>query len=81
MTGVQTCALPIYIQVRHIASRTAEFAYKRMLRAQHDAALWRYAPPLISARARAENIMQETLLRAWEHPEIVDDVKRSGSAR
>lgn len=69
------------IRVRHIAGRTAEFAYKQTLGQQRDAALLRYASLLTSDWARAENDVQETLRRAWQQSEIVDDLKRSGSAR
>jgi RNA polymerase sigma-70 factor, ECF subfamily len=45
-------------------------------------------PPLCCAialrltgdRARAEDVVQETLLRAWQHPEIADDSERSPRA-
>ncbi|HEX7323594.1 MAG TPA: sigma-70 family RNA polymerase sigma factor [Mycobacterium sp.] len=49
----------------------------RMLYDQHAAALWRYAFRLTGDRSRAEDVVQETLLRAWQHPEVVDDVARS----
>jgi RNA polymerase sigma-70 factor (ECF subfamily) len=40
----------------------------RMLYAEHAAALSRYALRLTGDRARAEDVVQETLLRAWRHP-------------
>jgi RNA polymerase sigma-70 factor (ECF subfamily) len=43
---------------------------------EHAAALWRYALRLTGDRARAEDVVQETLLRAWQHPEVVDDSER-----
>lgn len=45
-----------------------------LLRALHDAhaaSLIRFATRLTSDRALAEDITQETLLRAWRHPEVL----------
>jgi RNA polymerase sigma-70 factor, ECF subfamily len=44
----------------------------RRLYDEHAAALWRYAVRLTGDRARAEDVVQETLLRAWQHPEVTD---------
>jgi RNA polymerase sigma-70 factor (ECF subfamily) len=44
---------------------------------EHAAALWRYAVRLTGDQARAEDVVQETLLRAWQHPEVTDDHERS----
>lgn len=52
----------------------------RMLYDQHAAALWRYAFRLTGDRSHAEDVMQETLLRAWQHPEVVEDTARSARA-
>lgn len=52
----------------------------RMLYDQHAAALWRYAFRLTGDRSRAEDVMQETLLRAWQHPKVVADIDRSARA-
>ncbi|MGB3482416.1 MAG: sigma-70 family RNA polymerase sigma factor [Mycobacterium sp.] len=52
----------------------------RTLYDQHAAALWRYAMRLTGDRTRAEDVVQETLLRAWEHPEVVDEVDRPARA-
>lgn len=52
----------------------------RMLYDQHAAALWRYAFRLTGDRSHAEDVVQETLLRAWQHPEVVDDTARSARA-
>jgi RNA polymerase sigma-70 factor (ECF subfamily) len=46
----------------------------------HAAALWRYALRLTSDPVRSEDFVQETLLRAWEHPEVSDDGERSARA-
>ncbi|HEX5403095.1 MAG TPA: sigma-70 family RNA polymerase sigma factor [Pseudonocardiaceae bacterium] len=52
----------------------------RMLYDQHAVALWRYAFRLTGDRSRAEDVVQETLLRAWQHPEVVEDIARSARA-
>ena len=45
-----------------------------MLYDEHAAPLLRYAVHLMSGdRQRAEDIVQETLLRAWQHPEAIAD--------
>jgi RNA polymerase sigma-70 factor (ECF subfamily) len=38
---------------------------------QHAAALWRYAWRLTGDHAHAEDVVQETLLRAWQHPHVL----------
>jgi RNA polymerase sigma-70 factor, ECF subfamily len=40
---------------------------------QHAAALWRYAWRLTGDHGRAEDVVQETLLRAWQRPHILDN--------
>jgi len=40
---------------------------------QHAAALWRYAWRLTGDSAHAEDVVQETLLRAWQHPHVLDN--------
>jgi RNA polymerase sigma-70 factor (ECF subfamily) len=57
-----------------------ETALMRVLYDEHAAALWRYAVRLTGDRARAEDVVQETLLRAWEHPEVTEDSERSARA-
>lgn len=52
----------------------------RTLYDEHAAALWRYAMRLTGDRTRAEDVVQETLLRAWEHPEVVDRTERPARA-
>jgi RNA polymerase sigma-70 factor (ECF subfamily) len=49
----------------------------RLLYNTHAAALWRYARWLTSDPFRAEDLVQETLLRAWQHLEVPDDSERS----
>jgi len=57
-----------------------EPALMRLLYDEHAAALWRYAVRLTGDPARAEDVVQETLLRAWQHPEVVDDSARPARA-
>ena len=55
----------------------------QLLRALHDehaAALWSYVVRLTGDRGRAEDVVQETLLRAWRHPEVLDQSKGSPRA-
>ena len=40
---------------------------------QHAAALWRYAWRLTGDAAQAEDVVQETLLRAWQHPHVLNN--------
>jgi RNA polymerase sigma-70 factor, ECF subfamily len=40
---------------------------------QHAAALWRYAWRLTGDHAHAEDVVQETLLRAWQHPHVFNN--------
>ncbi|MET0455007.1 MAG: sigma-70 family RNA polymerase sigma factor [Mycobacterium sp.] len=56
-----------------------EAAMMRVLYDEHAAALWRYALRLTGDPARAEDVVQETLLRAWRHP-VTDDADRSARA-
>ena len=44
---------------------------------EHAAALWRYARRLTGDPARAQDVVQETLLRAWQHSEVANDTERS----
>ena len=57
-----------------------EAALLRVLYNEHGAALWRYALRLTGDQARAEDVVQESLLRAWQHPEVTDDSDRSARA-
>lgn len=52
----------------------------RVLYDEHADALWRYALRLTGDRARAEDVVQETLLKAWRHPHVTADADRSARA-
>lgn len=52
----------------------------QQLHDEHAAALWRYCMILTGHdRSRSEDVVQETLLRAWKHPSVLED--HSGSVR
>lgn len=56
----------------------AEAQLMRVLHDQHAAALRSYALELTNGdRAHAEDVVQETLLRAWRHPKVLDQSERS----
>jgi RNA polymerase sigma-70 factor (ECF subfamily) len=57
-----------------------EAAMMRVLYDEHAGALWRYVMRLTGDAARAEDVVQETLLRAWRHPEVTYDADRSARA-
>ncbi|WP_216896841.1 sigma-70 family RNA polymerase sigma factor [Nocardia alni] len=44
----------------------------RALYDQHSTALWRYTYSLVGDAGRAEDIVQETLLRAWQRPNVLE---------
>jgi Sigma-70 region 2 len=52
----------------------------QVLYAEYAAEISRYALRLTGDRARAEDVVQETLLRAWQHPEAIDEDERSPRA-
>jgi RNA polymerase sigma-70 factor (ECF subfamily) len=52
-------------------------ALMQQLHDEHAAALWGFCLHLTGDRARAEDVVQETLLRAWQHPEVLDQSERS----
>jgi RNA polymerase sigma-70 factor (ECF subfamily) len=44
----------------------------RALHAEYADSLWRYALWLTNDHARAQDVVQETLLRAWRRPQLLD---------
>ena len=65
---------------RVTSAADAEAALMKALYDEHAAVLWRYARRLTSDASRAEDVVQETLLRAWQHPEVIGDTERSARA-
>ena len=59
---------------------TSDAALLRTLHDEHAGALWGYVLRLTGDRGRAEDVVQETLLRAWRHPEILDSGQGSPRA-
>lgn len=57
-----------------------ETALLRVLYDQHSAALWSHVVRLTGDRAFAEDVVQETLLRAWRHPRVLDQTENSARA-
>ncbi|MGD0558700.1 MAG: sigma-70 family RNA polymerase sigma factor [Streptosporangiaceae bacterium] len=54
--------------------RVADEAFIRALYAEHGGALLRYALHLAGGdRQRAEDLVQETIVRAWRHPDALAD--------
>ncbi|AIY00189.1 RNA polymerase sigma factor [Arthrobacter sp. PAMC 25486] len=43
----------------------------RELHGDYAQLLWRFVMRLVHERAQAEDVVQETLLRAWQHPEVL----------
>lgn len=59
---------------------TREADLMRTLHDEHAPALWSYAVSLTGGdRGRAEDVVQETLLRAWRNPKVLE--QSQGSAR
>jgi RNA polymerase sigma-70 factor (ECF subfamily) len=67
---VSSIRRPERLAARGAGSREADLL--RELHEQHASALWSYALRLTGDRARAEDVVQETLLRAWRNPQILD---------
>ena len=65
---------------RVAGTAAAEAALMKALYDEHAAVLWRYAVRLTGDASMAEDIVQETLLRAWQHPEVIGDTERSSRA-
>jgi RNA polymerase sigma-70 factor (ECF subfamily) len=67
--------------VARVADAAAgEAALMKALYDEHAAVLWRYALRLTGDASHAEDVVQETLLRAWQHPEVIGDTERSARA-
>jgi RNA polymerase sigma-70 factor, ECF subfamily len=67
--------------VARVAGTAAgEAALMKALYDEHAGVLWRFALKLTGDPSHAEDVVQETLLRAWQHPEVVGDTERSARA-
>ncbi len=54
-----------------------EVALMRQLHEEHAAALWRFSLRLVNNdRGRAEDVVQETMLRAWRHRAVLESPPR-----
>jgi RNA polymerase sigma-70 factor, ECF subfamily len=48
----------------------------RALYAEHAAALWSFVVPLVGGDpGRAQDVVQETMLRAWRRPDVLDQTR------
>lgn len=55
----------------------ADEALVHAIYAEHGRALLAYATRLLGDRSAAEDVVQETLIRAWRHPEVLTNGKGS----
>jgi RNA polymerase sigma-70 factor (ECF subfamily) len=76
----ETDVITAYLDVPEERGERRETATVQGLYDEHAAALWRHARRLTGDSARAQDVVQETLLRAWQHPEVVGDNERSARA-
>ena len=65
---------------RLASTAVAETALMKALYDEHASVLWRYALRLTGDASHAEDVVQETLLRAWQRPEVIGDTERSARA-
>jgi RNA polymerase sigma-70 factor (ECF subfamily) len=78
----QTETAPVYPVEMTVATKEP-VGEAQLLRALHDeyaGALWGYVMRLTNDRGRAEDVVQETLLRAWRNPKVLDQSQGSPRA-
>jgi RNA polymerase sigma-70 factor (ECF subfamily) len=64
-----------------VSPATTDEMLIRQLYAEHAGVLLGYARRLLGGdTARAEDVVQETLLRAWRHPEVLERAHRQGTS-
>jgi RNA polymerase sigma-70 factor (ECF subfamily) len=61
------------VTVEEVPAELRDHSPLRVLYQEHSDALWRYAVRLTRDPHQAHDVVQETLLRAWRHPEITAD--------
>lgn len=61
-------------------TETEQAQLLRVLHDEHGPALWRYVVWLTGDRQLAEDVVQETLVRAWRHPRVLDQSGSSAKA-
>ncbi len=76
-TGEPRARRPWRLAARRAGNPEADLL--RELHEQHAGALWSYALTLTGDRDQAQDVVQETLLRAWRNPQIL--VPERGSQR
>jgi DNA-directed RNA polymerase specialized sigma24 family protein len=64
---------------RSVESGHPDVVWMTTLYERHAAKLWRYAFQLTGDQARAEDVLQETLIRAWQHLQISEDQRSVGA--
>jgi RNA polymerase sigma-70 factor, ECF subfamily len=62
------------------AGGVTEAQLLRALHDEHAGALWAYVVRLTGDRGRADDVVQETLLRAWRNPRVLDQSQGSPRA-
>lgn len=72
-------AAALWSRTRHKQRAASDEALIRALYEEHGRALLAYAQRLTGDHAAAEDVVQETLIRAWKHPDVL--VNGKGSVR
>jgi RNA polymerase sigma-70 factor (ECF subfamily) len=77
--GADPVTLPADVPSGTVGAPTADEELVRRLYAEHGAALLGYARLLLGGDvARAQDVVQETLLRAWRNPEALAKAREAG---
>jgi RNA polymerase sigma-70 factor (ECF subfamily) len=73
------CGQAVEAMSRSVESGQPDVVWMTTLYERHAAKLWQYAFQRTGDRARAEDVVQETLIRAWQHLEISQDERSVGA--
>lgn len=73
----QSCEYGVYLMWNGMETHQAQLM--RVLYDEHGRALWGYALRLTGDRAAAQDVVQESMLRVWRRPDVLD--QSAGSAR